>query len=435
MRNFLFTLAVIANIFFLPFAFSQETITITTYYPAPFGVYEELRSRRMAIGDNYIDNTQFCWPPDVCVNQFNADDDLLVEGNVGLGGMTSPTWRVQVTDDVTINPFGQGVAGLKVFNPRTTANNLALFGLQVGPDTWQFRHEGTTPIWGVNNFNILAPNAGSPAFSIAAGGNVGIGTTNPQRPLHINNAFFAELLTLQRGNIGKRWSFDIDASDFNIINSTDGNIPITIANGGNVGIGTESPASKLEIVSNSPIVGRMGFGDMWQDFWYDGGSDNAFPIIHVGPETGYTKFSWKPAGVAERELLRIRNNGNVEVPGNFSVAGTKNFKISHPTKPGEKLVHSTLEGPEVAVFYRGEAQLVKGEAAIKLPDYFEALTRKEGRTIQLTAKGKEPFLLSCAGVSDGKIFVYGTKPDGKFYWEAKAVRADIKPLEVEIEEK
>lgn len=420
------------SLFFIPSAFSQENITIATYYPAPFGVYEELRSRRMAIGENYIDSAQFCWPPNNCANQFDANADLMVEGDVGIGGMTSPTWRVQVTDDVTVNPFGQGVAGLKVFNPRTTANNLALFGLQVGPNTWQFRHEGTTAIWGVNNFNILAPNAGSPAFSITTGGNVGIGTTNPQRPLHVNNASSAELITLQRGNIGKRWSFDIDNADFNIVNSTDGNIPITITNGGNVGIGTESPVSKLEIVSSSPVVGSMGFGDMWHDFWYDGGSDSAFPIIHVGPETGYTKFSWKPVGAAERELLRIKNNGSVEVPGTFSVTGTKNFQINHPTKPGKQLVHSTLEGPEAAVFYRGEAQLASGAAIINLPDYFEALTRKDNRTVQLTAKGKEPFLLSCTDVVDGKFSVYGTKPDGKFYWEVKAVRADVKPLEVEV---
>jgi hypothetical protein len=100
-----------------------------------------------------------------------------------------------------------------------------------------------------------------------------------------------------------------------------------------------------------------------------------------------------------------------------------------------KLVHATLEGPEVAVFYRGSAKLVKGEVVIKLPDYFEALTRKEGRTVLLTPKGKEPYLLSATEVSEGEFKVYGTKPDGEFYWEVKAVRKDIEPLKVEVEKK
>ena len=63
--------------------------------------------------------------------------------------------------------------------------------------------------------------------------------------------------------------------------------------------------------------------------------------------------------------------------------------------------------------------------SIRLPEYFEALTRNEGRTIQLTAKGKEPYLLSATEILDGKFEVFGNKPDGGFYWEVKAVRADI----------
>jgi hypothetical protein len=60
------------------------------------------------------------------------------------------------------------------------------------------------------------------------------------------------------------------------------------------------------------------------------------------------------------------------------------------------------------------------------------LTRKEGRTIQLTPKGREPYLLSATEVSEGKFKVYGTKPEGEFFWEVKAIRADVEPLKVEI---
>lgn len=121
------------------------------------------------------------------------------------------------------------------------------------------------------------------------------------------------------------------------------------------------------------------------------------------------------------------------VEGVMGVTGSKNFIIPHPSKPGMKLVHSSLEGPEIGVYYRGEAQLDNGQAVITLPDYFEALTRDEDRTIQLTAKGKTPFFLSSTVVVDGKFTVYGTELDGEFFWEVKAVRKDIPPLVVEKE--
>ncbi|MCX5681992.1 MAG: hypothetical protein NT079_06995, partial [Candidatus Omnitrophica bacterium] len=112
-------------------------------------------------------------------------------------------------------------------------------------------------------------------------------------------------------------------------------------------------------------------------------------------------------------------------------ATTKNFEIDHPVKKGYKLVHACLEGPEAAVFYRGEAQLKDGKVVIKLPDYFESLTRKENRTVLLTSIGEKPCLLSASEVKDGKVTVYGMEPNAKFYWEVKAVRKDIGPLEVE----
>jgi hypothetical protein len=58
------TISTIFFLFFFPYfiASSQtnETITISTYYPSPQGVYQELRVQRMLIGENYFDSTH-CW--------------------------------------------------------------------------------------------------------------------------------------------------------------------------------------------------------------------------------------------------------------------------------------------------------------------------------------------------------------------------------------
>ena len=62
-----------------------------------------------------------------------------------------------------------------------------------------------------------------------------------------------------------------------------------------------------------------------------------------------------------------------------------------------------------------------------------ALTHPEDRTVQLTALGPEPFLLSYTPIVDGQFTVYGNHPEGAFAWHVTAVRADVPPLEVEVE--
>jgi hypothetical protein len=117
-------------------------------------------------------------------------------------------------------------------------------------------------------------------------------------------------------------------------------------------------------------------------------------------------------------------------------AVTKNFRIVHPLNKKKYLTHSCIEGPEIAVFYRGEGRTNKsGRATVKLPDYFEALTHESGRTVQLTAliedeDGEEFGQLAASRVEDGTFGVRSSLPLQQFYWEVKAVRADIAPLEV-----
>jgi hypothetical protein len=124
------------------------------------------------------------------------------------------------------------------------------------------------------------------------------------------------------------------------------------------------------------------------------------------------------------------------------VARSKQFVIDHPLEDGRQLAHATLEGPEHCVFYRGEAQLQDGRATIALPEYFEALCRPEGRSVQLTPKlegpDERPGVIGATEVKDGQFSVVAarnSRQSQRFYWEVKAVRADIDELEVEPERK
>jgi len=112
----------------------------------------------------------------------------------------------------------------------------------------------------------------------------------------------------------------------------------------------------------------------------------------------------------------------------------KNFQIPYPGDPTKTLTHSTLESPEYSVSYRGEAVTADGSVELTLPEYFEALTRPEGRTVLLTQlfeQDTEDFAqLMASRVVDGKFRVRSSAPAAKFCWEVRAVRADMEPLVV-----
>ena len=131
----------------------------------------------------------------------------------------------------------------------------------------------------------------------------------------------------------------------------------------------------------------------------------------------------------------INTTGGVTATVGFFTSGTKAFRIPHPLDDQKTLTHVSLEGPEIGVYYRGEGATIGGWAEITLPDYFEALTMKENRTVLLTAlfeEDEEPIgSIAASRVKEGKFRVWSGLPTQKFYWEVKAVRQDIGPLEVE----
>jgi hypothetical protein len=216
---------------------------------------------------------------------------------------------------------------------------------------------------------------------------------------------------------------------------------MTLQANGNVGIGTTAPSQKLEIVGDAKVSGVISLG---------GGDPigtlrvlSVPPTVGFGPDLSGPYLAGKGAGYlgitghisSQDYVLRwgVSVQGAfVDIKGSLS-ASTKQFSIPHPQRPGYTLVHSCIEGPEISVYYRGVARLRGGQAVVRLPDYFEALTRAEGRTVQLTPIGEQPYLLSYTPVADGAFTVYGDRADGIFAWQVMAVRADVPELEVEVE--
>lgn len=152
------------------------------------------------------------------------------------------------------------------------------------------------------------------------------------------------------------------------------------------------------------------------------------------------------------------------------VSFVKTFVIDHPAKTDRYLVHSTTESPHAGVEYWGTATVEDGEVEVELPDYFEALTRPDGRNVQVTVLAENdpddrkklkrrkprkewtPHVTPGAPASqlppvppglpptvqatvprNGKFTIYsvGAVDTFRVMWLVKAIRRDVPPVEVE----
>ncbi len=74
-------------------SFADESMTITTYYPSPYGSYNQLQTKSLGVGDNNVDG-----------NFTSADvptttGDVWIAGKVGIG-TTAPAAKLHVAGDI-----------------------------------------------------------------------------------------------------------------------------------------------------------------------------------------------------------------------------------------------------------------------------------------------------------------------------------------------
>ena len=355
------------------------------------------------------------------------DNGLLVEGKVGIG-TSEPGAKLDVRGDIVLRTAADGSGNPSVDMVKIT-NNVFLVPNQGNVSIGITKPKNKLDVSGaVVLGEEYSGNRTAPADGLLVQGNVGIGTKEVDHDLQIGNAETAVSMSLRgpdgnsesgvlafedNNGTNQRWFKLIHDSQNNLLKVTskekDPIITFDRTNG-NVDIG-----GSHTYLSGSEYEVEIGWE--YNTHWIMGTDKTkalGFKIGHPDVGSGSTKEI-----VTGPEWI-------------------KNFLIHHPLDPEHKnLIHSTLEGPEVGVFYRGEAQLSNGEATVLLPDYFEALTRKENRTILLTPKfegDNQVSMLAVSGIKDGKFTVKmidRKNSSQKFYWEVKAVRADVDILKVE----
>ncbi|HWY55258.1 MAG TPA: hypothetical protein VNZ03_12390 [Terriglobales bacterium] len=218
---------------------------------------------------------------------------------------------------------------------------------------------------------------------------VGIGTSNPQVELNLNQGDNANNDALLIGN-----------------SSTKG---LQLRDTG-TGVDLESIGVPLYVnnVTQQPVYMNANGGTV------NVGNFLSYAALAVGAVV-------QPNGV----YLSAEFSNDVTVYGNFYAVGTKNFRIDHPLDPTNKyLNHAAIESSEVLNQYSGNAVLDgEGKGRVEFPAWFAAIN--DDFRYQLTAIGAPgPNLYVAEEIQGNSFTIAGGRPGMKVSWQVTARRND-----------
>lgn len=240
---------------------------------------------------------------------------------------------------------------------------------------------GSSSPEGGDRFVIRDVTSGIPALTVEGlSGNVGIGTTDPNRLLDVR----------------------------------DGSIRVATDAAG-------SGAAEMSVTSNEH--GLFTVRAQTGNFYIWAGESQAAGAADVGGQL----LVANAAGVA-RGGFQILSNGNCNM-----FAQLKNFVVANPDDTSTEIYYACVEGPEAAMYTRGTGQLVSGRAVVTLPRHFTAMAAAEGITVQITPLSADCFGMAVVnkGVAGFEVreLMRGTS-NAAFDWEVKAVRKGYEDYEV-----
>ena len=419
-----------------------------------------------------------------------ADDSFFVGGSVGIGTST-PTQLLEVngsiaiTNGIKLSRTSQyenliscedsgGNQTLKILGNRAASNGSTGTDVRIGGEQDRTTGNAFEVVQGSSTYFQIASSGAATFFSnsITAGG----GTFTGSLDLQDNDK-----LLLGAGNDLEIFH---DGSNSYIKDVGTGSLLIEVAGTGDSGfykvggekLATFEPDGPVTLYHNNSkkfettsygvdITGRLvttghidapddarirlGDGDDLQ-LYHDGSNswitNSGTGILIIGDDNGDVRIR----GKSGEESIVANDDGAVELyydnskklettSGGVTVTGlltatTKSFTIDHPTKPGKKLRHGSLEGPENGVYIRGKSN----NNSIELPEYWTKLVDEDSITVQLTAIGK-PQQLYVERIDNNIVYVQSEEnrkniSQLNYYYLIHAERIDVDKLQVEIEE-
>ena len=264
---------------------------------------------------------------------------ILGNGNVGIGTSSPSGYNASARNLVV---YSTGNTGITIASNNTSSDGTIRFADGTGGTAGyrgsiQYSHGGD-----FMNFNTAATER----MRIDSSGNVGIGTTSPTRQLHLKRtsgdvrgimvettvaASYAEVQVkaAREFRIGTGGSSsDSNASDrFYIFDATAAAHRFTISSTGNVGIGTTSPAQKVEIAG-----GYLKFSG--GDYGIQGSASLTYNPVsdHYFQASGSTKVTIKASGnvgIGETNPQRPLHINGTEGVARFTstASGNNGFEV------------------------------------------------------------------------------------------------------------
>src|SRR3989338_5792299 len=265
----------------------------------------------------------------------SATDRMTIDssGNVGIG-TTGPGSKLEVNGDITTTAKDQLIvarysAGSNDYAASLIWSNSAGGSvLTLGNNANNEIRAGQTATNGYLRFitnNTALPNAvhnGTEVMRLTASGNVGIGTTSPGTKLDIESGASGDTLEV-RGSTTNSSYYALTVND-----STPANIMLVRNDGvvymkGNVGIGTTGPVEKLQVAGAVKVTGAIAIDTASAGAM--GFQSSAYRFISwgsTGVKGAYSFEQYTPAGAGQVAMVIQADTGNVGI-GYTDTSGNK----------------------------------------------------------------------------------------------------------------
>jgi hypothetical protein len=278
-------------------------------------------------------------------------------GNVGIG-TTSPGVKLEVLETSTSS------GGVAVFQRNLDAINEYAH-IKVGNASYPAYFGAMLATYDIAYMSMSPdPTDGKAIVIRTVDGNVGIGTTNPQNKLHVETSEEYQI-TWTRTGAGKRWALGTDTLGTYLNNRTDSVLPIYITNAGNIGIGTTSPAVKLQINDSSISSG----GSAIHAYGFDGAA-NLYTTRGESPYNAALYLYNNPAsgqGYGTGILFRAKSDVTFsQIQGGIYTTWTTAIDASRTSKMVFSTTNSGTVGEKLTILGNGNIGIGTTSPADKL---------------------------------------------------------------------
>ena len=196
--------------------------------------------------------------------------------------------------------------------------------IQANAGTLRFYADDANEVGGsIITFNI----DGSEKLRLNNAGQLGVGVS-PSYPLEVAGAGTVSIAYQRTGVSAKKWGFHSDNDATYWQNITDNTLPLTIKNGGNVGIGDTAPPSTLTVLGdNSADVASVAAGiNGLQITRTTGSGENLYAYIGNGSLTGWSGSTF-PARIESFGCNVLEIGSQQSVPISFGTNNTERMRI------------------------------------------------------------------------------------------------------------